>query len=77
MELIASLSSELLVFSMQYVSTYIYPMPLPRASRQALTILRYPNVPAIAVEKGESLVPMAIMSWKEISSAPYVCDRTA
>lgn len=76
MELMASLSSALLVLSMKHVSTQAYlSPPILRAIWHVLLIFLKPGFATV----GDSRTPGIIISWRETSSAslPQVWDRTA
>lgn len=75
MELMASLSSALLVLSMQQVSTHAYWIPSARAISHVFRILEYPNVYRAGCERPAAA---AIISWYESSwSRSQVWDKMA
>src|SRR3569833_322427 len=88
MELMASVSSELLVLSIQHVSIHAHSSPSLRACRQVNSILRNPSLAMIAWLKEKTPASgdwygtrlplwMFCMSWNVTSSSPQVCDKMA
>lgn len=69
MELMLSVSSALLLLSMQQVSTHAHSMPAARAISQVFQILVKPGF--------FDAWTKSAMSWKETSPSDQVCERMA